>query len=153
MLAPFFTGDARVEASITVSVAMASLGSRSGTVAIAGPHSQTTSGRPLGTRCAEALLPGMQDADIYPPEGLLEYDPLLWQSEEPKQYKITKLPVVTIIAAIRACPFMKSGSSQFRAYKHYLAHEQRRLLGLRQRNGGRSKVSMPPCRPSTDITR
>ncbi|MGF6649508.1 hypothetical protein OKW34_000070 [Paraburkholderia youngii] len=117
-LAPFFIGDARVDASITMSQGdygafwIENWHGRYHAAAFA-DNLGTTIGNPFGA----PLLPGMQDADIYPPDDVLSYDPQPWQLDQPEQYTTTTLPVATIIGANSGAAITEPGSSQPGGYK------------------------------------
>ncbi|WP_175966524.1 hypothetical protein [Burkholderia sp. BCC0322] len=117
-LAPFFIGDARVDASITMSQG------GYGAFWIENWHGRYHAaafadnlGTTIGDPFRAPLLPGMQDADIYPPDDVLGYDPQPWQRDQPEQYTTTTLPVATIIAANSGAAITEPGSSQPGGYK------------------------------------
>jgi hypothetical protein len=99
-LAPFFTGQDRILASVTLSQGGDDVywienwhGRYHG--AQSSDNLNTIIGNPLGL----PLLASDQDADIYLADDLLGYDPQPWQFNQPSQWTTTTLPVAKIIAA------------------------------------------------------
>ncbi|MGS0896956.1 hypothetical protein ACVBGC_31145 [Burkholderia stagnalis] len=109
-LAPFFTGTERVNASITMSQG------GEGQFWIENWHGRyhaTAFADNLGTTIGSLgyafsngtfqtlymLPPGAQDADIYPPDDVLGYDPQPWQANLPGQFTTTTLPYDAMIKA------------------------------------------------------
>lgn len=99
-LTPFFTGPEHVDASITMSQGspgvfnIEALHGRYHATAFP-DNLNTTIGDPFGN----LLLPGMQDADIYPPQAVLGYDPQPWQPTQPEQFTASTLPYAAMIGA------------------------------------------------------
>ncbi|MEK2607058.1 hypothetical protein [Burkholderia arboris] len=112
-LAPFFTGAERVNASITMSQG------GEGEFWIENWHGRYHAaaypdnlGTTIGNPRAAPLLPGMQDADIYPPDDVLGFDPQPWQAYLPKQFTTTTLPFDAMIAANSGAAITLPGASQ-----------------------------------------
>ncbi|WP_323120527.1 hypothetical protein [Burkholderia alba] len=112
-LAPFFIGNERVDASITMSQGgpgafwIENWHGRYHAAAFA-DNLGTTIGDPFG----DPMLPAMQDADIYPPDDVLGYDPQPWQRDQPAQYTTTTLPVASIIAGNSGAAVTVPGASK-----------------------------------------
>ncbi|AEK60516.1 hypothetical protein [Collimonas fungivorans] len=95
-LAPFFTGPEHVLASISMSQGEAGVFNIENWN---GRYHATAFADNLGVVIPYGLTPSMQDADIYPPEDMLGYNPQPWVKEKPAQYTLTSLPIDKIMAA------------------------------------------------------
>ncbi|WP_322074785.1 hypothetical protein [Burkholderia cepacia] len=116
-LAPFFTGAERVNASITMSQG------GEGQFWIENWHGRyhaamfpdnlnTMIGSQPGVFDPSYMLPGMQDADIYPPDDILSYDPQPWQANQPEQFTTTTLPFDAMITANTGADITVPGASK-----------------------------------------
>ena len=95
-LAPFFTGPEHVLASISMSQG------GYGEFWIEnwnGRYHATAFADNLNVVIPYGLTPSMQDADVYPPEDMLGYNPQPWVKDKPAQYTLTSLPIDKIMAA------------------------------------------------------
>ncbi|WP_244119606.1 hypothetical protein [Burkholderia gladioli] len=121
-LTPFFTGPEHVNASITMSQGTPGVFNienwhgRYHAAAFA-DNLNTTIGDPFG----DLLLPGMQDADIYPPQAVLGYDPQPWQPTLPEQFTTTTLPYAAMIGANSGAAITAPGASKPGGY-HVIWH-------------------------------
>lgn len=118
-LAPFFTGPEKVNASITMSQ-----GSE-GRFEIEnwnGRYHAAAFADNLNTIIGSwgaVLLPGMQDADIYPPNDILSYDPQPWIASSPTQFTTTSLPFDAMIKANTGADITLPGASKPGGYPVY----------------------------------